>query len=51
MKKILILFASMLFGCLAAGGDEIAFVDTYGNALKAATEKNQQMLITFYTDG
>ncbi len=50
MKKKTILLVMMLFLAGLVFGSEIEFVDTYGNALKLAAERDQQVLVTFYTD-
>ncbi len=41
----------LLLACATlAPANEVAFFETYEQALQAAGEKSQNMLITFYTD-
>lgn len=50
MKKTA-LAVLMLLACVSlTTANEIAFVQTYDQALQKAGEKSQNMLITFYTD-
>ena len=50
MKKTTAAVFLLLFLAGMAMAQQIAFVDTYDNALKAAGEKQQDMVITFHTD-
>jgi Skp family chaperone for outer membrane proteins len=50
MKKTALVFLLLLAAAAATSANEIAFVDTYDQALKAAGEKSQNIIITFYTD-
>jgi hypothetical protein len=50
MKRLLAVTTVLVaLGSWAAAG-EIAFVDTYQNALSQAKAGNQNMIITFYAD-
>lgn len=50
MKKVL--FTAILLVVLGSlsWGAEIEFADSYESALKLAAEKDQNVLVTFYTD-
>jgi hypothetical protein len=50
MKKTALLFLLLMAAAAVTSANEIAFVDNYEQALKAAGEKSQNMIITFYAD-
>jgi hypothetical protein len=50
MKKTALLFLLLLTAAGVTSASEIAFVDSYDQALKAAGEKSRNIIITFYTD-
>lgn len=50
MKKPAIILFILLLGAGVISGKEIEFTENYEAALQSADEKNQQLLVTFYTD-
>jgi hypothetical protein len=50
MKKLTVIFFILLLGVGVISGKEIEFAENYETALQLAGEKDQQLLVTFYTD-
>jgi hypothetical protein len=50
MRKITLVLLALWICAAAASAKEIAFVDTYDQALSAAKPQNAKILIKFYAD-
>lgn len=50
MRKISAVILMVIVGATMAMANEIAFIDGYDSALKIAAAKNQNILITFWSD-
>ena len=50
MKKTALMFLLLLTCATLAPANEVSFYDTFDQALKAAGENSENMLITFYAD-
>jgi hypothetical protein len=50
MRKATVTLLLLLVCATLAPANEVAFVETYDEALRLAGEKSQNLLITFYSD-